>query len=233
MYQEITKVEYRDHLNNAKLDPFLSTDIEMINNVIFKYYRYYSQKYPSSDDIHILIYHLPGRKFKNLEYLYDIDKITDEWFLVRDQIDDKCYKCDQLSGLLNFLEDRMPKPKHIKTFENISMGYSGDGYQSISFIQFLSEIQKFQPSWSQSNIDKIVSLFNLPEVKNYICDNNIPGAAKNVLIIKYSDDDDDLIQIFCMDDDWYIVRIGMDTYYKCDQIYGLSNLIKSILNNFN
>jgi len=220
MYQEITKGEYRDHLTNVKFDPFLPTDIEMISNVIFKYYRYYSQKYPNSNDIHILIYHLPGRN------LYDIDKITDEWFLVKDQIDDKCYKCDQLSGLLSFLEDS------IKTFENISMGYNGDGYQSISFHQFMSEAKKPQISWAQSDIDKITSFFdNLPNVLVQTMASF--GSEKDMLVIKYDGGDEDIIQIFCMYDDWYIVRIGMDTYYKCDQIYGLSNLIKSILNNFN
>ncbi len=240
MYQEITKDEYRGYFTNIKFDPFLPTDIEVINSVISKYYKYYRQKYPSSDDIHIIIHPLSGRKLEYLfdsdKWLYDIDKIMDEWFLVRDQIDDKCYKCDQLSGLLNFLEDRMPKLKHIKTFENISMGYSGDGYQSISFHHFLSEVKKPQISWTQSDVDKITSLFdNLPDVLVQTMDSSFGSEIneKNILVIKYDGGDEDIIQIFCMYDDWYIVRIGMDTYYKCDQIYGLSNLIKSILNNFN
>ncbi len=124
MYQEITKDEYRGHFTNIKFDPFLPTDIEMINSVISKYYKYYRQKYPSSDDIHIIIHPLSGRKLEYLfdsdKWLYDIDKIMDEWFLVRDQINDKYYKCDQLSGLLNLLESKMPKMKHIKTFESIA-----------------------------------------------------------------------------------------------------------------
>lgn len=240
MYQEITMEEYRNYFIpalQAKYDHFLPTEIKMIEDIVSKCYKCMFQRYPTSKYGYVVIFDGPGNRL-NLKtgHIYSIDKMSDECFLVRDAIEYQYYKCDQLSGLLDFLEDRMPKLKHIKTFENISMGYSGDGYQSISFHHFLSEVKKPQISWAQSDVDKITSLFdNLPNVLVQTMDSSFGSEIneKNILVIKYDGGDEDIIQIFCMYDDWYIVRIGMDIYYKCDQIYGLSNLIKSILNNFN
>ncbi len=109
-YQQIDHTEYQNlmGLEGARLgknrESMTSDDKYKIDNLLEPSNIEYQFDYPIISGSHHLMIKLDNA------FIY-INKVKDEWFLVayiyNDRIQSKSYKCDQLDGLLKFLEDEI------------------------------------------------------------------------------------------------------------------------------
>ena len=215
-YYPITSSEYHN-LHKKSLKYMDENIISKITNMISGY------------DIHFGYF---GINFKLVEIddrLYNqaiISELPDEWFLVRFygyDLREKCFKCDQEDGLIEFVKDKMVKK--IRTIEESVNESKNEHYYPITSTEY------YKITDDDLSSDNLLKL-----------DTRLDTKLSNILNAYISVQSDYLkvstfqqkrgskyFHICGLPDEWFLVIYGnyMDEkYYKCDQEDGLIKFIE-------
>ena len=234
-YEVIDPIIGLDYDPNYFVD-FSQKDTLRLNKIGFENIRLKENYNHSWDD----------RIYINSEETIFLMKKVDEWYYVRDMSRRKTtwYKCDQFGGLLSCLRNECGM--YYKTLGmNESVGLESGGWQEISGYEYeyngyKNDTKALALTYTDKEFNKINSII---PTKNLINDVKLlnheeEGVSVYFNIILDGDIDHILhyrkVWIFKLDDEWYLVKV-FDAkrkgrcdfiYYKCDQFYGLKNLIK-------
>ena len=219
-YQEIQQFQYNEVLPFAEFND----DIKIGDNV--NALKFTPKEYSIIDD-HVKKYGCESvTNAYTLYILRDtytemiIHKLSDEWFYViydpniKNAMLDKYYKCDQIDGLLQLLDDKL---SHMNENSEYKSGY----YEDISDDKYFDEIiyDKIEPLTSDE-INKINNILSKVYLRleigeeNYIKELNSKLTKMCFMKVK---------------DEWFYVQFGNHEFYKCDQFTGFTQLLKDKL----
>lgn len=174
-------------------------------------------------------------------YIIYIYKLEDEWYLINFLFwkgnTHKYYMCDQLDGLVIFLNDNMGTEIDKKLSPaNKSLLYFPSSKILESNTKYYRHINKEEFTKLKSNKkilfnEKEISLLNSINTDFKIhCDNNVRYVSIEVMpfIVFINKDLNEAIYIYKLDDEWYSIawkviekNISSYNFYKCDQLDGL------------
>ena len=175
-----------------------------------------------------------------------IDVLPDEWFLVHincDYSDYSFYKCDQLEGLFRFLEDKSKNNLRKSLLESDMIlkkfnESNSEWYEKISYDEYMewtsSNGQYGKPSeFTDSEVSVIKSCLSKTDrfklLRNGPASNNPKGELISIGLSPYGSWYNKKVKssltITKYTDEWFLCQVD-DSFYKCDQLEGLSKLIK-------
>ena len=112
--QYYTKIDYQEYIQPEYLNQFSEEETNSIHKLLNHRLKMIDKGYNvdimiSDDSFHDITY-LKDSKFIKWEKWMSIDKSPDEWYYVYVLVPDlEFYKCDQLEGLLQFIQDKKEK----------------------------------------------------------------------------------------------------------------------------
>jgi hypothetical protein len=154
---------------------------------------------------------------------FEIFKCTDDWFYIYQYgMGEQFYRCDQLDGLIKFLEE-IVIPKRNESldlgFLNVKPGDLGSKFRNdkSSYIK-------------QKDIDKIKSILKPYGLKDSDYYNNDDDSSSLGFWMPYKDikSTRKYIRIESFKDEWFLLT-DYPHYYECDQIEGVISCLKTLL----
>ena len=153
--------------------------------------------------------------------IFIIIKLKDEWFYIFNWDESKKYKCDQFTGLLEYIKDKFTGyVVENKTYTKV------DNYTKIDD-DFASTKVDFD-NWDSFNKNDIDSIKN-----NIKCDPEL-NQEKNEMYINICEGDilKHKIAIYKFKDEWFLLSDSRGlNHYWCDQIDGVIDCLNKIIYN--
>ena len=244
-FQSITIEEFYEYFNRQEDISFNETDKKIINK-LDKHNGY--SFLPFFNSIEFKLSSIPN-------ILGYIHKLKDEWFLIEMLIisdDNKiashknlpvkkllCYKCDQIEGVIFFLNsliknnDENVVLQNIKLYENINFE-NNKYYHTITpdeFYEFFSEKENLRFDERDKKI-----LYELDKYNDY----SFKPLLTSCIEFDLSTKPNIAGHIYKLKDEWFLIEIQLidksghyveqTNYYKCDQMEGLIHFLKTIKN---